>query len=111
MEPYRELLQRLPASRFPAVHEMQNLLRAGCSNALGQPIRLVESRSLPELTGDGAYEREIAHSGRVSTRPESLHDLCNALVWARFPLLKAALNAAPHDRPARFGSGPARTGA
>jgi hypothetical protein len=40
-----------------------------------------------------AYERRIAATGEVATRPGNLHDACNALAWLAFPGTKAALNA------------------
>lgn len=109
MAPYRDLLTQCPENQFPLPDELQKLLPPGCRNTQGQAIKLVDSRLLPGLTGDGAYEQEIAVSGRVSTRPGSLHDLCNALVWARFPRLKATLNrrhidALPRSVPGRRGS-------
>jgi hypothetical protein len=39
------------------------------------------------------YERRIAATGEVPTRPGNLHDACNALAWLAFPGTKAALNA------------------
>lgn len=59
---------------------------------LGVPgNRLVEQND--ELLADGLhYEQRIAR-GRIATRPCNWHDLFNALVWARYPELKAALNA------------------
>lgn len=45
------------------------------------------------LLSDGLhYEQRIA-CGRIATRPENWHDLFNALVWARYPGIKQALNA------------------
>jgi len=45
------------------------------------------------LLADGLhYEVRIAQ-GRIATRADNWHDLFNALVWARFPQLKQALNA------------------
>lgn len=45
------------------------------------------------LLDDGLnYEVRVAQ-GRIATRPGNWHDLFNALVWARHPALKAALNA------------------
>ncbi|WP_422509560.1 DUF3025 domain-containing protein [Stenotrophomonas sp. GZD-301] len=45
------------------------------------------------LLADGLhYEQRIAQ-GRIATRPCSWHDLFNALVWARYPAIKQALNA------------------
>ncbi|WMJ69973.1 DUF3025 domain-containing protein [Stenotrophomonas sp. 24(2023)] len=46
------------------------------------------------LLADGLhYEARIAQ-GRIATRAGNWHDLFNALVWARYPQLKVALNAA-----------------
>jgi len=46
------------------------------------------------LLADGLhYETRIATQGRIATRPENWHDLFNALVWARYPAIKSALNA------------------
>ncbi len=45
------------------------------------------------LLADGLhYETRIA-LGAIATRAENWHDLFNALVWARYPALKRALNA------------------
>lgn len=45
------------------------------------------------LLADGLhYEQRIAR-GRIATRPANWHDLFNALVWARYPAIKRALNA------------------
>ncbi|GAB3054875.1 DUF3025 domain-containing protein [Stenotrophomonas tumulicola] len=46
------------------------------------------------LLADGLhYERRIAERGQIATRARNWHDLFNALVWARYPSLKLALNA------------------
>jgi hypothetical protein len=92
VEPYREWLERLPQDRIPTAAELNNAGLARAHNRAGRAVSFCDAALLPELTGEAAYEREIAGSGRISTRPGNLHDLCNALVWARFPLLKAALN-------------------
>ncbi|HEX6831894.1 MAG TPA: DUF3025 domain-containing protein [Rudaea sp.] len=48
----------------------------------------------PALLADGLhYEQRIAERGEIATRERNWHDLLNALVWLRFPALKAALNA------------------
>jgi len=53
--------------------------------------RLVEQTEA--LLADGLhYETRIA-LGAVATRADNWHDLFNALVWARYPALKRALNA------------------
>ena len=89
-DPYRTLLDRLPQDEFPTPHTLQTLLSAAVRTQSGRPIRFTPAAALDATLG---YEEEIAASGRVSTRSDDLHDLCNALVWARFPALKAALNA------------------
>jgi hypothetical protein len=48
----------------------------------------------PALLRDGLhYEQRIAECGQIATRERNWHDLLNALIWLRFPALKAALNA------------------
>jgi len=48
----------------------------------------------PALLRDGLhYESRIAECGVVATRANNWHDLLNALIWLRYPALKAALNA------------------
>lgn len=48
----------------------------------------------PQLLRDGLhYEQRIAQRGQIATRTHNWHDLLNALIWLRFPSLKAALNA------------------
>lgn len=46
------------------------------------------------LLADGLhYESRIAERGQIATRAENWHDLFNAMVWCRWPMLKQALNA------------------
>lgn len=46
-----------------------------------------------ELEGDGVhYESRIGGHGAIATRENNWHDLLNALIWIRYPRLKAALN-------------------
>ena len=65
-------------------------------SALNQRLAL-SGRQLVEqddvLLADGLhYEQRIAR-GQIATRACNWHDLFNALVWARYPALKVALNA------------------
>jgi hypothetical protein len=47
----------------------------------------------PGLLADGLhYEQRIAERGLIATREGNWHDLLNALVWLRHPVLKQALN-------------------
>jgi len=54
----------------------------------GQPVRFV-----PPGTKDLYYEIRVFETGRVETRPDSLHDWFNALAWLAFPKTKALINA------------------
>jgi hypothetical protein len=59
----------------------------------------------PELLRDGLhYELRIAQRGQIATRARNWHDLLNALIWLRFPALKAALNARQVAEIAHVGS-------
>jgi hypothetical protein len=56
------------------------------------------------LLADGLhYEQRIAERGLVATRERNWHDLFNALVWLRYPALKAALNRRQVSEIARMG--------
>jgi Protein of unknown function (DUF3025) len=59
-------------------------------NASGQAISFADQDMDPSAHG---YEAQIFSTGAVPTRPNNVHDLFNALVWASFPRSKAALNA------------------
>jgi len=86
---YRDLLQQLDGPQFPQADELCHLLPVGLASLAGQAIRFVAADHLPAEE----YEHRIYTKGEVSTRQESWHDLFNALVWSRFPRLKAAMNA------------------
>ncbi len=50
-------------------------------------------RFVPPRPSDPYYEIHVFETGRVSTRPQSRHDLFNALAWLAFPRTKARINA------------------
>jgi hypothetical protein len=54
----------------------------------GRPVRFV-----PPGPKDAYYEVKVYETGRVETRPDSLHDYFNALAWLAFPRAKARFNA------------------
>jgi len=60
---------------------------AGLRTESGRRVRFVPPQ------GKEGYELQIARTGEVATRPDSLHDWFNALVWLAFPRTKARLNA------------------
>jgi hypothetical protein len=57
----------------------------------GSALRFVPPSKSAALYGN--YEMRVFDSGCVETRPESRHDLFNALAWLAFPKTKARLNA------------------
>jgi len=54
----------------------------------GKSIRFV-----PPAASDPYYEVHVFETGHVQTRPDSKHDLFNALAWLAFPKTKARINA------------------
>jgi hypothetical protein len=60
----------------------------GVNTASGRAVRFV-----PPAAADPYYEIKLFESGCVQTRPDSLHDLFNALAWLAFPRTKARINA------------------
>ena len=62
--------------------------QAGLRTASGQAVRFV-----PPAPADPYYEIKVFETGCVQTRPDSLHDLFNALTWLAFPRTKARINA------------------
>jgi hypothetical protein len=87
---YRELIGRLDGPGFPDADCLTALLPAGTVSGGGAPLRFVAAGAVPGV----AYERHIYETGQVPTRERNWHDLFNALAWCRWPLLKAAMNAA-----------------
>jgi len=91
--PYRALINELAlASARPSLDRLNRLAAAqGTTQAHGFPLRF--------FAPDGRlsareYETHILQTGQVPTRPDTWHDVLNALVWLRFPRFKSALNVA-----------------
>jgi len=96
---YRPLISRLQAVSgngpdLPALSQLQAVLPESVRNHSGQYVTLVAGEA---LSGAG-YEETIFLTGEISTRINNWHDLFNALVWARFPRLKAAMNAVHYQQ-------------
>lgn len=90
-DPLVPWLAQLSDPRPPSLARLQRWLDEADPPAVsggGAPLRFVE----PVSDGVG-YEQRIYRTGQVSTRAGHWHDAFNALVWLRFPLAKAALNA------------------
>ena len=62
--------------------------RIGLQTESAKPVVFV-----PPGPKDAYYEIKVYETGRVETRPDSLHDWFNALAWLAFPGTKARLNA------------------
>jgi hypothetical protein len=89
--PLRAAIDPLPRDRWPA-HEELSRLAAHVFTSRGHRVHFVA----PREHGDRErryYELRIAQTGEVETRPESWHDLFNALAWIAYPRAKAMINA------------------
>ncbi|WJF89846.1 DUF3025 domain-containing protein [Paraburkholderia bonniea] len=78
--------------------------QSGQSTGRGLPLTFVAQHM---LAPGSAYEAHIAATGCVPTR-HNLHDFFNALVWFRFPQIKAVLNARQAHAIETQGIGPTR---
>ncbi len=83
-----------------ALNELANHSRIGADANMPRFVA-----QTPTLLSDGLhYEQRIAERGQIATRERNWHDLLNALVWLRFPTLKAALNARQVSEISQVGS-------
>ena len=98
-DPIRPWHERLQAAGGATLGHLNALAdAAGLRTESGRPVRFVTPGA-----ADAYYEVRVFESGCVETRPESLHDLFNALAWLAFPRTKARINAMhaeriPHER-------------
>ena len=86
----RPSLSRLASGRVPRHDELNALASPSVVSGGGAPIRFIPPASSREPAA--AYEIRIFETGEVQTRPDSWHDLFNALVWLAFPKTTAVLN-------------------
>jgi hypothetical protein len=94
---YRELLQQLKLgdsaqTEFPSPAVLNVLISKTIRQRTGKSVSFVPAEDLPAV----AYEQHIFDTGEICTRQDNWHDLFNALVWARFPRTKSAMNASHH---------------
>src|SRR5256885_7886195 len=78
IRPWHELLQAAGGATLGHLNALADA--AGLRTESGRPVRFV-----PPGAADAYYEVRVFESGCVETRPESLHDLFNALAWLAFP--------------------------
>lgn len=111
LAPYREPAAPLLQSADWLAALNQCAADAGLHNHAGVPLRFVPQPALPPGV---PYEAFIGASGQVPTR-DNLHDFFNALVWLKFPRIKAELNRLQALQIAKLGigrlRGPARDAA
>jgi hypothetical protein len=92
-EPLRRFGPALDDADWPHLDRIQRLCDAAhATTATGHPLRLVDQGPKPQ-DWEGRYEARIYLRGELQVRRRDWHDLFNVLVWAAFPLAKAALNA------------------
>jgi hypothetical protein len=91
----RDLLERIATPAWPSVAAIDEAFAPELRDV---GIRLIEApKTRAALAADGTidpaslYEVRIVECGEVPTRPNNLHDLLNAVVWAAFPRSKLAL--------------------
>lgn len=91
--PYRALILELAlASALPSLDQLNRLAAAqGTTQAHGLPLQFIAPDGRLSAR---EYETHILQTGQVPTRPDTWHDVLNALVWLRFPRFKSALNVA-----------------
>jgi hypothetical protein len=83
--------------RWPTVEQLNARWPSAVSERFAAQTR--------ELLEDGRhYEQRIADHGLIATREENWHDLFNAMIWLRYPMLKRALNRQQAADVARLGS-------
>ena len=89
--PYRALIDELELARgLPTLERLNALAKArGTTQARGLPLRFIAPEGRLSAR---EYETHILHTGQVPSRPDTWHDVLNALVWLRFPHFKSALN-------------------
>jgi Protein of unknown function (DUF3025) len=103
--PSRQALDPLVFARPPLQQwgEFDNLLQGSDWPDVGALNGLIDAAAgrdgprfvaqTPALLGDGLhYEQRILERAKIATRERNWHDLLNALVWLRFPTIKAGLN-------------------
>jgi hypothetical protein len=77
---------------FPAPHELRGLA-VDLPSAIAPWFDFAE-QDRAALLSAGGFDRLLARSARVPTRPGSFHDLLGALIWLHFPALKTAVHRA-----------------
>lgn len=80
----------LALDHFPAPHELRELAN-GLPSALSPWFDFAE-QDQAQLLAAGNFDRLLARTRSIPTRPNSFHDLFGALIWLHFPALKTAIH-------------------
>ncbi len=91
--PYQNLICALDLAHGLPSLDALNALAAACNirQARDMPLRFIAPAGRLSARD---YETHILNTGEIPTRPDTWHDVLNALVWLRFSRFKSALNAA-----------------
>lgn len=90
----------LRGARWPEVAALNDFVHNASNVQLPKFIA-----QTPELLSDDLhYEQRIASRRLIATRANNWHDLLNALIWLRYPAVKAALNARQVEEIEQVGS-------
>jgi hypothetical protein len=82
--PWRALLD---GREWPAIAALNDAITVRHVDT-GRGLAFVDAAQVD----DAHYEARIHATGQIATRTDNWHDLFNALVWARCPAIKSALN-------------------
>lgn len=97
---FAPLLSRLPARYFPATADLNALIddrhTVMTSTGTRTTLRFIDPPAHPEA----GFEQHAYRSGEVALRPDSWHDLMNALAWIAWPRTKREINRLHCESPA-----------
>lgn len=96
---YRDLLSERDWPTLAALNDRLMPLR---HRITGRDLSFVEQAAV--LADAVHYELRIFREAAIATRADNWHDLLNALIWARYPAIKSALNARQSADIERIGS-------
>lgn len=81
----------LLGTQWPSIEQYEaERMRAVSIDSIARPTFAAQT---PDLLADGLHYEERISQGALATRERNWHDLLNALIWLRYPLIKHALNA------------------
>ena len=110
LEPFKQLDEQFSLSKLADWPNARGLNRLKNSKLIGQESSL---QHIPEFVcqndlaeTSAYYEQIIFQHKTIPTRPQSWHDLFNALIWIQFPQCKTLLNKLHIEDIEQFGLSP-----